>query len=451
MEELANKTWIEMQFGGIDFNDKRLNKRIEKLANNMIANPSASIPEQNKKWKDTKGAYRFFDSDKVSFNEIIKPHIKLTKNEVEKRGLILAIQDTCYISYSDHPSVTGLSKFHEGIDQSAGIILHNTIAVDPTKTHPEVIGILDQYIHRRPAIKDKKDDWKETKLWQEASQRIGVDISKAHLIEVMDREGDVFDIMKTCMDLKHDFLIRGKSDRRINQSSEDKLFSLIKTFKSSGVISLKIRKKDGQIQRKALLTLSFSNVILCGPKDRVKENLNCNVVYVLEKNPPKNQEPLEWILLTSVEVNSFEDAHQIVKWYKNRWIIEEYHKCIKSGCGVEQKQLKEEFRLENFLGIANIIAIRLLQLRDSARLTPQISTKEIIDPLKVKVLLKYYGIKEKEISIYEYYRLVAKIGGFLGRKSDVEPGWQTLWKGETKLMLLTEGARLFLAGELRCG
>lgn len=451
MKNKTNDEWVKSQFDRINLGDKRLNNRIKIIASNMIANPSASIPQQNKTWKDIKGAYRFFDSKRVVFDDVIRPHVELTKREIEKRELILAIQDTCYITYSHHQSVKGLSKLGSESSKAGGIVLHNTLAVDPTKPYPEVIGVLDQHIHDRNKISDRDDTWKESKLWAEASQRIHIENSKTRIIEVMDREGDVFDIMQNCLSLKHDFVIRAVNDRRLDDLSEDKLFDLIKNLRPLGVIELKVRKKSGQIPRKALLNVSFSKVTLCGPRNRKNETIECNVVYVLEKEPPKGQEPLEWVLLTSVEVNSFEDACQVIEWYKCRWIIEEYHKCIKSGCKVEKKQLKEEFRIENFLGVANIVAVKLLQLRDAARLTPKISAKKIIDPLKVNILLKYNKIKKKDITIYKYYRLVAKMGGFLDRKSDGEPGWQTLWKGETILMLLVEGARMALSGGVSYG
>ena len=165
-----------------------------------------------------------------------------------------------------------------------------------------------------------------------------------------------------------------------------------------------------------------------------------------EAKPPKDEKAIKWILLSSLRVNSFEDSCRVIDLYKCRWIIEEYHKCIKTGCGVEKKQFKQEFRIENFLGVANVVAVRLLQLRSHARNTPKTPAKKIIDPLKVDILLKYKKMPKEDVSVYEYYRLVASLGGFLGRKSDGEPGWQTLWFGEVKLTMLVEGARMALEG-----
>jgi len=451
MDHVDNFLWTGEQFEGVELSDLRLIKRLEKISCRMMAKPNSSIPQQNEKWKDIKATYRFYDSKKVEFLKLIQPHIKQTKKKSAKMKRILAIQDTCFISYSHHSSVERLSSIGGEKATGKGIILHSSLAVDPSKKQPEIIGLLDQYIHRRIKNVDKNESylekakrWKESKIWEETSQRSIIKNSKVQIIEVMDREGDVFDIIKNCLSIEHDFLIRAKNDRILEETSKNKLFDFVKTLDPTGVIELDVRKRPKQIPREAMLNVSFSKVKILGPKARKDEEIECNVVYVIEKDPPENQEPLEWILLTSVDVNSFDDACQIIEWYKHRWIIEEYHKGIKSGCKVEEKQLKTVERLENFLGVANIIALRLLKLRDFARNMPHISAKKVIEPLRVDILMRYNDIQKDDITIKEYYREVAKIGGFIGRKSDGEPGWQTLWKGEVQLTFMLMGAKMAL-------
>lgn len=456
MVEARDYIWIRNQFKGVNLPDLRLVDRLEKIACRMIAKPSSSIPKQNEEWKDIKATYRFYDSAKVQFSDLVKPHINKTKKSVTKMKQILAIQDTCFTSYGHHDSVKGLSDIG-GEYGSKGIILHSTLAVDPNQKQPAVLGLLDQCIHRRTKKADKDETysekqsrWRESKIWEEASQRFSLKNSEIQIIEVMDREGDIFDVMNNCLALKHDFVIRAKSDRLLDETPNKKLFAFGRNLKALGTIRLGVRKRPNQIPRDANLDVSFSSIKIKGPKSRKDEIIKCSVVYVIEKYPPKNQEPLEWVLLTSVDVNSFEDACQIIGWYRCRWIIEEYHKAIKSGCKVEERQLKTVERLENFLGIANIVAIRLLELRDIARNTPNILARKVIDPLKVEILIKSRRLKKRDITIYEYYREVAKIGGFIGRKSDGEPGWQTLWQGEKELTLMVMGARTLLEKE-KCG
>lgn len=450
MNQVENYIWVRHQFKGVNISDTRLIERLEKIACRMMEKPSSSIPKQNDEWKDIKAAYRFYDSRKVQFSELIRPHIDQTKKKASRMKRILAIQDTCFISYNHHASVEGLSNMG-GENGSKGIIVHTTLAVDPSPKHPEVIGVLDQHIHHRTqkvekneTFSEKQKRWKESKLWEEASQRLSMKNSEVQIIEIMDREGDVFDVINNCLSIKHDFVIRAKNNRILDGCTDENLFALAQNLKPSGTIKLKVRKRPNQIPRKAILDVAFSTIHIKGPKSRKDEIIRCNVVYVAEKEPPKGQEPIEWILLTSISANSFEDACQIIEWYGCRWIIEEYHKAIKSGCKVEEKQLKTVERLENFLGVANIVALRLLSLRDAARNTPDILAKEVIDPLKVDILIKYRRLKNKNITVYEYYREVAKIGGFIGRKSDGEPGWQTLWSGEMELTQLCIGAKLAL-------
>ncbi len=448
MNHVENYIWVRQQFKGVNISDMRLIERLEKIACRMMAKPGSSIPKQNDEWKELKAAYRFYGSKKVQFSELIRPHVHQTKKKAAKMKRILAIQDTCFISYSHHASVKGLSDMG-GEHGSKGVIVHTALAVDPDQKHPEVIGVLDQHIHHRTqkvdkdeTYSEKQERWRESKLWEEASQRLSLKNAGVQIIEVMDREGDVFDIMNNCLSLKHDFIIRAKNDRVLDESTDEKLFALARNLSARGTIKLNIRSRPNQIPRKATLDVAFSSIHIRGPKSRKDEIIRCNVVYVAEKCPPKGQEPLEWILLTSLETNSFADACQIIEWYGCRWIIEEYHKAIKSGCKVEEKQLKAAGRLENFLGIANIVALRLLHLRDAARNTPNILAREVIDPLKVEILIKHRGLKKNDITVYEYYREVAKMGGFIGRKSDGEPGWQTLWSGEMELTQLWMGAKL---------
>lgn len=454
--EVKNDIWAAQQFEQVKMPDKRLYRRLQLLASRMVEDPSSSIPRQHKAWKDIKGAYRFYDSERIKFSDIIQPHVELTKKMVSAKKVILAIQDTTFISFANHPSVNGLTDTGGPSRREKGIVLHTALAVDPSQQHPEVIGILDQQIIHRSKLQDKNETyaqrmsrWRESKKWEEASQRIGLPQGNTKIVEVMDREADVFDVMLNCQRLEHDFIIRAFHNRMLENVEATKLFDFVKTFPPSGVVEVEVAKKPGQKPRKAILDVSFSEIKIEGPKKRNNEIFTCNVIYVVERNPPTNQEALEWLLLTSLEAISFEDACKIITWYKYRWLIEEYHKCIKTGCNVEKKQFKESLRIENFLGIANVIAVRLLQLKGFARNSPNRPAKEIIEPLKLRILLKYTGTEDKDITVKEYYHLVAKIGGFIGRRSDGNPGWQTLWKGEVKLSLMVEGAKMVI-GE-KCG
>lgn len=432
------KNWTRTQFEGLNLGDKRLNKRAKIIAYNMIKKPEKSINMQNEKWNESKGAYRFFDSKKVNFQELIRPHKELVKKESNSLEIVLAIQDTCYIGYGHHPSVKGLG--HIGKEDTKGVILHNTLAVDPSSNHAKVIGILDQRIHNRT---DKKDEeWKESDLWIEASKQININTSKTKIVEVMDREGAVHKIMKNCLELNHDFLIRSKDNRIVRDPFKKKLHEVALKIKPAGYLEIKVPKKKGQKKRIAKMEIKFLPIEIPGPPGNKDDSIKCNLVQAVEINPPKNQEPLSWFLFTSVNVESFEDAVKIIRWYKHRWIIEEYHKCLKTGCEVEKKQLREAFRIENFLGIACVIAVKILQIRDMAREIPERKAKEVIEPLSLKILQMYQKKTDEDWTVKDFYFNLAKLGGFLARKSDGSPGWQTLWKGQQQLYWMVEGIKI---------
>jgi len=300
---------------------------------------------------------------------------------------------------------------------------------------------IDQWIHNR--TKEKDLYWKESMLWSESSSRINLDTSKTKVVEVMDREGCVFDIMKNSLTLGHDFLIRAKRNKFIRNPLRHQIFDAASKVQVAGYKTIDVQKSGKQKKRKAKLEIKYMNIEIPGPPGRKDKALQCHLVQAIEINPPENQEPLSWYLLTSVKVNSFDEAIKIIKWYQYRWIIEEYHKCIKTGCNVQKKQLKESFRLENYLGIASIIAVKLLQIRDLVRVMPDELASKVIDKLSLKVIQGYHKTK-KDLTVKEYYILIAKMGGFLDRKSDGDPGWQTLWKGQIQLYWMIEGARSVL-------
>ena len=150
---------------------------------------------------------------------------------------------------------------------------------------------------------------------------------------------------------------------------------------------------------------------------------------------------LEWLLLTTLPVESLDQALEIIAWYARRWTVEEFHKAWKTGCRAEQRQLEEADRLVPLLGALAIVAIRLLGLRDAARCDG--AAPADVPETTIRVLAaKLQQPAECFATNRDFLRGVARLGGFLARKSDGEPGWQTIWKGWFVLMILVEGYEL---------
>jgi hypothetical protein len=201
-----------------------------------------------------------------------------------------------------------------------------------------------------------------------------------------------------------------------------------------------LRGRDGNPKREAELNVAWSEVWICAPKNRKlrkQEPIRGWVIRCWEGR--ESEDAIEWVLLSTVEITDAEGALEQVRWYACRWVIEEYHKCLKTGCAMEKRQLESGQGLKALLGLLAIVAVRLLQMRTMSRQEPNRTAKEVIPELMVRVVGKQIGMN-REMTIGEFWRGVARLGGFIGRKSDREPGWQTLWRGWQRLQDLCWGA-----------
>jgi len=176
------------------------------------------------------------------------------------------------------------------------------------------------------------------------------------------------------------------------------------------------------------------------------------VVHAREVNAPADAEPVEWILVTSLPVESFGAAWRLLGYYERRWLIEEYHKALKTGCRVEERQLKSKEGLERITALLSVVAVRLLQLKSAARTNPDRPACQVVplNWIKMLVAARKRSRSTAAMTVAEFYRELAKLGGFLGRRSDGEPGWITIWRGWQKLYLLIRGAELAQTAK-KCG
>ena len=160
-----------------------------------------------------------------------------------------------------------------------------------------------------------------------------------------------------------------------------------------------------------------------------------NVVQVVEVNAPQDVTPIQWVLITSLPVETFNEAWDVITYYESRWLVEEYHKALKSGCRVESRQIKTAGSLEAFVGLTSVVAVRLLQLKSLARTNPDVPAQRVVPRVWLKMLkLARKGLdRVHNLTVGQFYREIAKLGGFLARRSDGDPGWITIWRGWEKL------------------
>jgi Transposase Tn5 dimerisation domain len=227
-------------------------------------------------------------------------------------------------------------------------------------------------------------------------------------------------------------------------------------LKRLGSYTLSLRARPEQAAREVELEVRIGQVKIPRPRhvspwvrELNKGPIAMNVIDVVEVNPPKGIEPIRWVLLTSLPVTTFEEAWVVIGYYELRWLVEEYHKTLKTGCRTESRQLKTADRLEAFVGLTSVLAVRLLQLKSIARTNPDIPAQRVIPAVWLKMLkiASKNLTRVHDLTVGQFYREVAKLGGFLGRKGDGDPGWITIWRGWQKLnMYVIVASRLKSTG-----
>lgn len=458
---LTAEAWAEQQFGRADLGDERRTRRAVKLAGQIARHPAGSLPDQTGRWSDTKASYRLLDQDDVTFEALATPHWQGTRDAAGQRATVLMIQDTSTLDYSRHRVTRGLGSIGDG--DGYGLLLHSTLAVDPSGAG-EVLGLAYQKLFVRPETPEeetrtqRKARWRESQIWPESVREVGSPPSSSRWVYVGDRGCDNFEFYAECRSAGVDFVVRAAQDRRAaigHEAGESTglLLQLIRQLPAAGETTLTLRTRPQRKARKARLSVAWTAMTVFPPwlaKDAT-DPIRVWVMRVWEANPPPDEEPIEWVLVTSVPVEDAATALTVARWYALRWLVEEYHKCLKTGCSAEQRQLEEVERLRACLALLAVTAVRLLQMKLVARDDPTRPATQAAPATHVAVLAAYRGRTADDWTVQTFWREVAKLGGFLGRKGDGEPGWQTIWRGWRKLDLMTLGVTLAQSQRVKCG
>lgn len=453
MKLRSNDEWVEDQFGRCEFGNSLRTKRLQKVASAMLSCPEKSLPQQNQEWADLKAAYRLFDNEHVTFDTVAEPHWKQTRQT--KPGRYLLVSDTTDINHYSHQATTGLGMLGDG--KGRGMQLHNCLVYNCDDKLIE--GIAGALVYYRSNVPDNEtrtqrlNRIRESNLWGNLVDKVGPAPDGSQWIHVFDRGGDNFEAMCHIRLTECDWIIRAaKLERNVITESGKKmpLKKAMDSAKLLGCYELDLRSRPGVKSRTANMSVSAAKVTFPTPIHRSEwvkqcgiQELEMNVVVVEETGAPKGVTPIRWILLTSLPVETFDDAWQVIEDYENRWLVEEYHKVIKSGCSMEMHALRTADRLEALIGLISVIGTRLFQLKLVGRSQKEAKARTHVPSTWLKGLkLARPKVKLTEMTVYEFFRELAKLGGFLGRKGDGEPGWQTVWRGFQKLQILLDGMRL---------
>lgn len=456
--------WLTQQFGEAELGDRRRTRRLEKLGVAVANRPGASLPVVLTGWGELKAAYRFFGNEGVTYDKVMSPHWDKTLEACQSGGEYLIVEDTTGLHFGRDRTVEGLSR--EGEGEVKGMYVHSSLALGITRWRedgsPEVTvaGLLGQrtWVREgevrkgRESRKERLGRRRESERWAAVFDETGGPGCGGRWTYVADRESDIFSVVGKCRAKGIGYIIRGCWPRKV-AGQEETIQEAVSAARILGEMELHLRARPGQRARVARLEVRSVAVSVRPPKVG-GEGLSAqeeNVIEVRETGAPEDVEPILWVLLTSWGCGSFQEAVRVVKAYAKRWLIEEYHKALKTGTGVEKSQLSSRRRLECLLGILGVVAVWLLnqKLLCASRPDEAVSPGAVGDDV-LRLLEAAHGRPRGGWTNRTMLVGIAKLGGFLGRKGDGDPGWITIWRGWQKLMIMCAGLDLLRKNQ-RCG
>jgi hypothetical protein len=458
-------------FASIQLGDARRTGRLVRAADAMCRHPGGTLPDKFPKPADLRAFYRLMDCDQVTHEALMQAHIEETRRRIAAlaSGVVLVLHDATELDYTSKTSLQHqLGQIGQGTHR--GYICHNSLAVrlvPNVANHaviPETLGLLSQILHHRPRVakgETKKEARervsRESRLWLRGVQACGPAPKGTQCVDVSDSLSDTFEYMAHEVTHQRHFVLRARENRKLDEpiAGIEFLFDAVRGLEPAGARMIQVLASPGRQARTTKVQVAFTPVRLAPPGKKSGEYdnhpLDLWAVRVWEPDTPKNEEPLEWILLTNCAVAALEEAFERIDWYELRWIIEEYHKGMKTGCGVETLQFEKIDRLEPAIALISAVATTLLRLRDAAR-APDADRRpatDVVAPVYVEALASCYpGRLKGNPTVLQFYMHVARLGGHQNRKRDGFPGWLTLWRGWTKLESVVTG---FTARPATCG
>jgi hypothetical protein len=421
----------------------------------VAADPDTSTPGQTERWSDLKAAYRLIDRDEVTFDAVASPHWQRTRQR--KVGTWLISCDTTEVDFGVTNEATGLGPLGTGLGR--GFLLHSGLMLNPETE--EVVGLAGQKIrYRKPAPKKESRSRRlararESHIWGDLIEQIGEPSEGVRFIDLCDRGADNFEVYCKLLMNRHDWVVRASSLNRVIRHEEEEiaLSDYLGSLPLAGTYKLTYRSKKHRL-RTASIEVRFGTIMMPSPRQPSPWTrelgirlIAMNVVEAREVNAPKGVQPLHWVLYTSLPVATFENAWTVIEYYEKRPVVEEFHKALKTGCRVEERQYETSERLEAITALLSVTAIRLLQLRSAARQTPERPAEEVV-PRRWITVLRCLRKGRQITTVREFFREMAGLGGHMLRKCDGEPGWITLWRGFEKMHLAVRAIHDY---RKRCG
>ena len=392
----------------------------------MAATPTASVPKACNGWGETVAAYRFFDNDSVDWQAILAPHWQQTEQRMAEQAVVLCLQDTTELDFNGQQA-QGLGPL--SYEAQRGMYIHPAYAVTTAR---EPLGILDVWMWARE-LRDangQRGGLKESLRWIEGYERLAElapRLPATRLVYVADREADMLPLMIRAqqLDCPADWLVRAAHNRCLPNS--EKLWPHVTDGEPLGEIEFALAARPGTKARIVRQQLWARCVELKADKGTT---LAVTCIIAREIGAPPGVKPIEWRLLTNRGVTSVTEVAELIDWYRARWEIEMLFNVLKNGCKVEELQLGTIERIERALALYLVVAWRIAYLVRMGRTCPDLEAHLFFDPDEIRGAYLLNKLRPPpNPTLNEVIRMVARVGGFLARKGDGEPGAKTLWEG----------------------
>lgn len=447
--------WTEDELKTINLGDKRLDTRAKIVLDALMKSPGESIPRCFQSWSETLACYRLFDNGRVTPEKLLSSHREATIKRMQTENIILAINDTSSIDFTGKDSIEGLGSLET--EFTKGLWIHPTIAVTPDRV---CLGLIKTDIwarnnpikHRslKTAVRNNTPiEEKESYRWIQSYHTacdLATELPNAQVISMADRESDIMELLITAQERKQqgrsaELIIRSNHDRRLLKQKDQKeetprtLRKALQQAPSVGETEFVLNSREGKPSRTVKQIIKAITVTL-NPKrikGKIFESVTINAVMAEEINPPADEEKICWVILTTLPIDSLENTIKVIEYYLCRWEIEVFFKVLKSGCEVEERNLRNADRLENMIAMFMLVAWRVMYVMKMGRECPQLSCTVIFEDMEWKSVFKVCNKKkplpEKPPLLGEFIELIASLGGYLGRANDPPPGPKVIWKG----------------------
>jgi hypothetical protein len=451
------QAWIDMETKSADFGDGRVNARYQVLLDQLSAKPSLSIPAACGSSNETTSAYRFFSNEKSNPAKVLQPHRDAALERIRHEAVVIAAQDTTEADLTRAEEKVGgpLSDSNRW-----GLFIHPVLVMTPQRVPLGVVGAemwsrdpqeLDKSSEeRRRERRQKPFEEKESHRWLKGFEtvcQVAAEAPNTQVVCVSDSEGDIYECYVAGAqgdEPRAEWIVRGCQDRSLAEE-EVNLLALLNCQAPLGKMKIWVSKRKASTGddrkrrqsrdgRKANVSIRAVRTLL-SPPNRPGQKLPAvyvNAILVREDHPPAGEEPIVWLLVTSLPIATFTEVCTVVGYYCCRWEIEVFFRVLKSGCKIEELQFEHEDRLQTCVAMYLIVAWRVLYVLMMGREYPQLQCEAIFSEAEWKsvyVIANGMAAPTTPPTLEEIIPMIASLGGYLNRKHDGPPGPQTMWIG----------------------